>query len=76
SGAGKLLANDTSIGVGYAPISALEFLVLRLEGKLNGRMRAAHHPAWGEDIKIMGVRHGMGVVLTIACAMIDRHIGD
>lgn len=73
---GRLLANDTSIGVGYAPISALEFLVLRLESRLNGRMRMEHHPAWGEDIKIMGVRHGMEVALTIACAMIDRHLGD
>lgn len=24
----------------------------------------------------MGVRHGTGVALTIACAMIDRHLGD
>lgn len=73
-GAMKQLANDTSIGVGYAPISALEFLVLRLESRLNGRNRTAHHPAWGEDIKIMGIRHGMAVSLTVACAMIDRHL--
>ncbi|MFO1162797.1 MAG: methionine adenosyltransferase [Reyranellaceae bacterium] len=71
---GKMLANDTSIGVGYAPLSALEFLVLRVENVLNGRQRAAHHPAWGEDIKVMGVRHGMAVSLTIACAMVDRYI--
>lgn len=71
---GKQLANDTSVGVGYAPISALEFLVLRLESKLNGRKRTVHHPAWGEDIKIMGVRHGRAVSLTVACAMIDRYL--
>jgi S-adenosylmethionine synthetase len=70
----KQLANDTSVGVGYAPISALEFLVLRLESKLNGRKRTVHHPAWGEDIKIMGVRHGRAVSLTVACAMIDRYL--
>ena len=75
-GAGRLLANDTSIGVGYAPISALEFLVLRLESKLNSRKRMVHHPAWGEDIKIMGVRHGMAVSLTVACAMIDRYLAS
>ena len=75
-GVGRLLANDTSVGVGYAPISALEFLVLRLESKLNGRLRTAHHPAWGEDIKIMAVRHGMAVSLTVACAMIDRHLAN
>jgi S-adenosylmethionine synthetase len=72
---GKMLANDTSIGVGYAPLSALEFLVLRVENVLNGRQRMAHHPAWGEDIKVMGVRHGMAVSLTIACAMIGRYLG-
>ncbi|MGD9885453.1 MAG: methionine adenosyltransferase, partial [Reyranella sp.] len=75
SAAGTVLANDTSIGVGYAPLSALEFLVLRVENVLNGRQRAVHHPAWGEDIKVMGLRHGMVVSLTIACAMIDRHLG-
>ena len=73
--AGRMLANDTSIGVGYAPMSALELLVLRVENVLNGRQRAVHHPAWGEDVKVMGVRHGMVVSLTIACAMIDRHLG-
>jgi S-adenosylmethionine synthetase len=72
--AGKVLANDTSIGVGYAPLSALELLVLRVEAVLNGRERALHHPAWGEDIKVMGIRHGMAASLTIACAMIDRHL--
>lgn len=71
---GKQLANDTSIGVGYAPMSALEFLVLRLETVLNDRRRTVHHPAWGEDIKVMGIRHGTTVALTIACAMIDRYL--
>lgn len=75
AGTGKALANDTSIGVGYAPLSALEFLVLRMENVMNARQRALHHPAWGEDIKVMGVRHGTAVSLTIACAMIDRYLG-
>jgi len=70
------LANDTSIGVGYAPLSALEFLVLRTESLLNGRQRVAHHPAWGEDIKVLGVRQGTSVSLTIACAMVDRWLNS
>jgi len=49
------LANDTSIGVGYAPLSPLERLVLAIEASINGRDRASEHPAWGEDIKIMGI---------------------
>jgi S-adenosylmethionine synthetase len=56
AGSARPVANDTSIGVGYAPLSALEFLVLRIESLLNGRPRASRHPAWGEDIKVMGVR--------------------
>ena len=70
------LANDTSFGAGYAPLSALERLVLRVEKSLNGRARASNHPAWGEDIKVMGIRHGSAVSLTIACAMISRYLSD
>ncbi|MGI0526712.1 methionine adenosyltransferase [Rhizobium giardinii] len=68
------LANDTSFGVGYAPASALERLVLAVERHINGRDRNQDHPAWGEDVKVMGVRSGKSVALTVACAMIDRHI--
>lgn len=68
------LANDTSFGVGYAPLSNLERLLLAIEQRLNGRDRALEHPAWGEDVKIMGVRVGNALQLTVACAMIDRHL--
>ncbi len=67
------LANDTSIGVGYAPMSPLERLVLAVEKRINGRNRD-QHPAWGEDVKVMAVRNGDAVHLTIACAMIGRHL--
>jgi S-adenosylmethionine synthetase len=70
------LANDTSIGVGYAPLSSLEHLVLKAETLLNSRMRSQQHPAWGEDIKIMGVREHDRVRITVACAMIDRHLSS
>ena len=68
------LANDTSVGVGYAPMSPLERLVLAVEKRINGRNRNQEHPAWGEDVKVMGVRNGNSVHLTVACAMIGRHI--
>jgi S-adenosylmethionine synthetase len=68
------LANDTSIGVGYAPMSPLELLVLASEKHINGRNREHDHPAWGEDVKIMGVRHRDAVCLTVACAMIGRYL--
>jgi len=74
-----LLANDTAVGVGYAPMSALEHLVLAAERRINSRDRNRTHPAWGEDVKIIGVRHGRAVRLTVACAMIGGflyHIDD
>jgi S-adenosylmethionine synthetase len=70
------LANDTSCGVGHAPLSALERLVLNIEQRLHARDRAHDRPAWGEDIKIMAVRSGGRVKLTIACAMIGRFLND
>jgi len=68
------LANDTSFGVGYAPLSKLERLVLGVERQLNGRDRAGDRPAWGEDIKVMGFRRGRAARMTIACALIGRHL--
>ncbi len=73
---GVPLANDTSIGVAHAPPSALERLVLALEKQVNGPDRRVATPAWGEDVKIMGIRQGDRVRLTIACAMVGRHLGD
>jgi S-adenosylmethionine synthetase len=70
----QALANDTSIGVGYAPLSGLERLVLAVEQRINGRNRARDHPAWGEDVKVMAVRRGDAARLTVACAMIGRHV--
>ena len=68
------LANDTSIGVGYAPLSQLERLVLRAERLVSGQGSA--RPAWGEDVKVMAVRRGDRTSLTVACAMIGRHLPD
>jgi S-adenosylmethionine synthetase len=68
------LANDTSCGVGYAPLSELERVVLQVERKLNASECKAVHPEIGEDIKVMGVRQENTINLTVACAFIDRHI--
>jgi S-adenosylmethionine synthetase len=70
------LANDTSIGVGYAPMSSLERLVLALEKRINARNGGPVHPAWGEDVKVMGVRTGRTVRLSIACAIIGRYVSN
>jgi S-adenosylmethionine synthetase len=73
---GAPLANDTSIGVGHAPLSPLERLVLAVESAINGRDRRRDDPAWGEDVKVMGTRCGEKLQLTVACAMIDHYIAD
>ncbi len=73
---GVALANDTSCGVGYAPLDELEQVVLEVEKHLNSEPVKARHPAIGEDIKVMGVRHLDNIRLTVACAFIDRFIAD
>lgn len=73
---GVPLANDTSFGVGHAPLSALERLVLAIEQRLHARDRAADRPAWGEDIKVMAIRRSENIQITAACAMIGRCLAD
>ncbi|MGD2053738.1 MAG: methionine adenosyltransferase [Gammaproteobacteria bacterium] len=73
---GIALANDTSCGVGYAPLSELERIVLNVEQTLNASATKQTHPEIGEDIKVMAIRHHDSIELTIACAFIDRYIAD
>lgn len=70
------LANDTSIGVGYAPLSTLEKLVFQTERMLNSREFKEKLPAVGEDIKVMGLRKNKSIELTIAAAMISSQLRD
>ena len=70
----ELTANDTSAGVGYAPLSETERIVLAAERFLNSADFQQRHPETGEDIKVMGVRHGRKLHLTVAVAFVDRCI--
>jgi S-adenosylmethionine synthetase len=69
------MANDTSFGVGHAPLTETERIVREAERRLNGEF-AADTPALGPDVKIMGKREGDRIDLTVAAAMIDEHIPD
>ena len=72
---GKFLgANDTSAAVGYAPMTKTERLILDLERYLNSPEFKRDYPESGEDVKIMGLRHGRRLHLTIAMAFVDRFI--
>ena len=48
--------------------------MLAIERRINGRNRQREHPAWGADVKVLGVRNGSAVRLTVACAMIGCHV--
>jgi S-adenosylmethionine synthetase len=69
-------ANDTSIGIGFAPLTKIEELTYKTEKLLNSSEVKKKHPAIGEDIKVMGVRKGKKIDLTIACAMISTNLVD
>jgi S-adenosylmethionine synthetase len=70
------LSNDTSIGVGFAPLSRLETAVAGIARRLNGSEVRRHSPEIGPDIKVLGIRNGEAATFTVAIAFIDRHIRD
>lgn len=72
----QALANDTSCGVGFAPLTHLEKLVVAVEAALNDSQTKRSYPFIGEDVKVMGIRHGHRYSLTIACAFVDRYVSD
>lgn len=67
-------ANDTSFGVGHAPLSETERIVLEAERFLNSEEFKKRHPETGEDIKVMGLREDDKITLTIACAFVSRAV--
>ena len=66
------LANDTSFGIGFAPFSETEKITLEIERVLNGAEFKKSFPAVGEDIKVMSVRDGSKLSVTIAAAMVGN----
>ncbi len=76
-GKGKVpLANDTSVGVGFAPLSETEKLVYETERYLNSEEFKKRVPEVGEDIKVMGLRIGNSIKLTVAAAIISSLTPD
>ena len=70
------LANDTSFGVGFAPLDRLERAVLEVERILAAAETRSAHPEIGDDVKVMGLRAGERIELTVACAFVGRHVSD
>jgi S-adenosylmethionine synthetase len=73
---GVLGANDTSAAVGYAPLSETERLVLETERHLNSSAFKVRFPETGEDVKVMGIRMGRRVDLTVAMPLLDAYVGS
>jgi S-adenosylmethionine synthetase len=74
-GATVPMSNDTSFGVGHAPLTETEQIVLEAERSLNGGYSEAN-PEIGSDVKIMGKREDDRIDITVAVAMVDEHVAD
>ena len=70
------VSNDTSIGVGYAPLTPTESLVHSAEKLLNSREFKKRYPEVGEDVKVMGLRRGRRLDATVAAAMVSSKVPD
>jgi S-adenosylmethionine synthetase len=74
-GATVPMANDTSFGVGHAPLTETEEIVHTAEHKLNTEY-VADNPELGPDVKLMGKREADHISITVAAAMVDAYIAD
>lgn len=70
------LANDTSFGVCFAPLTETEKLTLETELFLNSPKLKKSLPEVGEDVKTLAVRDGKKIDLTVSVAMISALIPD
>jgi S-adenosylmethionine synthetase len=75
-GTGLLPANDTSAGVGYAPLTPTEQLVLGVEEYLNSSGFKQEHSETGQDVKVMGVRIDRNFSLTVAMPFLAKKINS
>ena len=71
----KLLANDTSFGVSFAPYSETEKLALETEQLINGPLKKSLKEV-GHDVKVMVCRSNDKIKLTVAAAIVDRYVPD
>lgn len=62
----EAVANDTSATVGYAPLTPTERLVFQIEQFLNSRSFKKEFPDTGEDVKVLAVRSGSDLNVTVA----------
>ncbi|MEM3851501.1 MAG: methionine adenosyltransferase [Methanomassiliicoccales archaeon] len=73
--ANRMLANDTSFGVGYAPLSEAERITVKVENYINGELKK-NLPETGKDVKVMTSRRKNKITVTCAVAMVGKRIED
>lgn len=71
---GILGANDTSVGVGFAPLTPTEQVALETEKFLNSKKFKDEFPEAGEDIKVMAMRENNELLVTVAMAFVDKFV--
>lgn len=64
------MSNDTSFGVGHAPLSPAERTVKQVEKSVRQIEQC------GEDVKVMGLRQGDSITLTVAAPAISSRTGS
>ena len=69
----NLYAADTSTSVGYWPLSPVERLTLLLEQYINGVDKNPKFNYLGFDVKIMTIRSGSDISVTIAVPFISKN---
>ena len=69
-------ANDTSAAVGYYPLSPTERVVMELERHLNSKRFKKKYPETGEDVKVMGLRTGTDLDMTVAMPLLCRKVAS
>ena len=69
------LANDTSFGVSFAPFSETERITLEAEHYINGELKE-RMKGLGYDVKVMSLRNGNVINVTVAVAMVGKEIDD
>ncbi len=72
----NLVSNDTSMGVGFAPYSRLELLVLEIENTLNSVDFYESNKWIGSDIKIMGFRNGGIFKITMCIPQVGLYVNS
>ncbi len=72
----RLVANDTSLGVGSAPRTNLEQVVLEIEQRLTSPDMRNRYPWMGTDVKILAHRIKSRFLITMCIPQIANHVPD